>query len=180
MCQNISILMNVLTPSMSALSVRWALWTPLDALATLTLVVLMNLCGAFSWQFRSDIHSGLHFSSTAYVSLTALETPCRAYILYRFLTASETRGFQGLAHRCARLAHCVTARWRNVSHYCRPLRQYDVLLRVLRTAKHWQPRRQHTVYTNKRLECKVKYCPCLTSWPEDSLAYLLAVIGPPR
>ena len=28
--------------------------------------------------------------------------------------------------RCARVAHCVTARWRNFSHYCRPLRQYDV------------------------------------------------------
>ena len=26
----------------------------------------------------------------------------------------------------ARMAHCVTARWRNFSHYCCPLRQYDV------------------------------------------------------
>ena len=32
----------------------------------------------------------------------------------------------GLVHGCARVAHCVTARWRNFSHYCRPLRQYDV------------------------------------------------------
>ena len=32
----------------------------------------------------------------------------------------------GLDHGCARVAHCVTARWRNLSHYCRPLRQYDV------------------------------------------------------
>ena len=31
-----------------------------------------------------------------------------------------------LAHGCARVAHCVTARWRNCSHYCRPLHQYDV------------------------------------------------------
>ena len=31
-----------------------------------------------------------------------------------------------LRHECARVAHCVTARWRNFSHYCRPLRQYDV------------------------------------------------------
>ena len=31
-----------------------------------------------------------------------------------------------LYHGCARVAHCVTARWRNISHYCRPLRQYDV------------------------------------------------------
>ena len=31
-----------------------------------------------------------------------------------------------LDHGCARVAHCVTARWRNFSHYCCPLRQYDV------------------------------------------------------
>ena len=31
-----------------------------------------------------------------------------------------------LHHGCARVAHCVNARWRNFSHYCRPLRQYDV------------------------------------------------------
>ena len=31
-----------------------------------------------------------------------------------------------LIHGRARVAHCVTARWRNFSHYCRPLRQYDV------------------------------------------------------
>ena len=29
-------------------------------------------------------------------------------------------------HGCARVAHCVTVRWRNFSHYCCPLRQYDV------------------------------------------------------
>ena len=29
-------------------------------------------------------------------------------------------------HGCARVAHCVTARWRNFSHYCCPLCQYDV------------------------------------------------------
>ena len=57
-----------------------------------------------------------------------------------------------LRHGCARVAHCVTARWRNLFHYCRPLRHYDVWLRVLITEKHWQPRRQHTVYRNKRLE----------------------------
>ena len=32
----------------------------------------------------------------------------------------------GLGHGFARVAHCVTARLRNFSHYCRPLRQYDV------------------------------------------------------
>ena len=35
-------------------------------------------------------------------------------------------GGEGLTHGCARVAHCFTARWRNLSHYCRPLRQYDV------------------------------------------------------
>ena len=59
---------------------------------------------------------------------------------------------QAELHGCARVAHCVSARWRNFSHYCRPLRHYDVSLRVLITEKHWQPRRQHTVYRNKRLE----------------------------
>ena len=57
-----------------------------------------------------------------------------------------------LMHGCARVAHCVPARWRNFSHYCRPLRHYDVWLRVLITEKHWQPGRQHTVHRNKRLE----------------------------
>ena len=31
-----------------------------------------------------------------------------------------------LSHGCAKVAHCVPARWHNFSHYCRPLRQYDV------------------------------------------------------
>ena len=60
--------------------------------------------------------------------------------------------FKQLDHWCARVAHCVTARWLNFSHHCRPLRHYGVWLRVLMTEKHWQPRRQHTVYRNKRLE----------------------------
>ena len=53
-----------------------------------------------------------------------------------------------LGHGCARVAHCVTARWRNFSHYCRPLRHYDVWLRVLITEKHWQPRRQQCTETS--------------------------------
>ena len=32
----------------------------------------------------------------------------------------------GVEHGCARVAHCVTARWRNFSQYCRPLRHYAV------------------------------------------------------
>ena len=35
-------------------------------------------------------------------------------------------GGERLTHGCAKVAHCVPARWRNFSHYCRPLRQYDV------------------------------------------------------
>ena len=31
-----------------------------------------------------------------------------------------------LDHGCAKVAHCVTARLHNFSHYRRPLRQYDV------------------------------------------------------
>ena len=58
----------------------------------------------------------------------------------------------GLGHGCAKVAHCVTARWRNFSHYCRPVCHYDVWLCVLITAKHRQARWQHTVYRNKRLE----------------------------
>ena len=74
-----------------------------------------------------------------------------------------------LEHGCARVAHCVTARWRNFSHYCRPLRHYDVWLRVLITEKHWQPRRQHTVYRNKRLEFAAEQ--------EGKFCYVTAVDG---
>ena len=56
----------------------------------------------------------------------------------------------GLAHGRARVAHCVTGRWRNVSHYCRPLH----LIYVFWAQKHCPVRRQHTVYTNKSLQCK--------------------------
>ena len=71
---------------------------------------------------------------------------------YRFPT-SNCSVEHPLWHGCARVAHCVTDRWRNFSHCCRPLRQYDVWfsLHVLITEKHWQPRGQHTVYRNKRL-----------------------------
>ena len=31
-----------------------------------------------------------------------------------------------LDHGCAKVAHCVTTRWRNFSNYYRPVRQYDV------------------------------------------------------
>ena len=31
-----------------------------------------------------------------------------------------------LEHGCTRVAHCVPAQWPNFSHYCCPLRQYDV------------------------------------------------------
>ena len=80
--------------------------------------------------------------------------PLRQYDVW--FTCSEhrealpgARTAHGVHHGCARVAHCVTARWRNFFHYCRPLRHYDVWLRVLKTEKHWQPRRQHIVYRNK-------------------------------
>ena len=57
-----------------------------------------------------------------------------------------------LKHGCARVTHCVTARWRNFSHYCRPLRHYDVWFTCSDNREALQPRRQQTVYTNKRLE----------------------------
>ena len=55
-----------------------------------------------------------------------------------------------LGHGCAKVAHCVTARWRNFSHYCRPLRQCDVFW-AQRSADRGTDSRQ---YTNKRFECK--------------------------
>ena len=64
------------------------------------------------------------------------------------------RGLKTLAldHGCARVSHCVTARWRNFSHYCRPLRHYDVWFTCSDNREALQTRRQQTVYTNKRLE----------------------------
>ena len=40
-----------------------------------------------------------------------------------------------LRHGRARLAHCVTSRWRNVSHYCRPLRLIYVFYAQRSTAR---------------------------------------------
>ena len=59
----------------------------------------------------------------------------------------------GLEHGYARMAHCVTARRRNISHYCRLLRQYDVRLTCSehREALTAAPR-QYSVYTDKRLQ----------------------------
>ena len=60
----------------------------------------------------------------------------------------------GLDHGCARVTHCVTVRRRNFSHYCRPLRQYDVSLTCTEHREALTARGQHTAYTNKRLQCK--------------------------
>ena len=80
------------------------------------------------------------------------------------------QNFNTLHHGCAKVAHCVPARWRNFSHYCRPLSQN---WRVLSTEKHWPPRRQQTVYTYKRLECKgeVGYIVCHWASREASLRH---------
>ena len=39
---------------------------------------------------------------------------------------SVVKNYNKPQHGCARVAHCITVRWRNFSHYCRPLRHYDV------------------------------------------------------
>ena len=41
-------------------------------------------------------------------------------------TTTSNRATYRLDHGCARVAHCATARWRNFSQYCCPLRQNDV------------------------------------------------------
>ena len=63
----------------------------------------------------------------------------------------------GLGHGCARVAHCVNARWRNFSHCCSHYVSMTSDLRVLSTEKHWPVRRQHTMYTNKSSQCRGKY-----------------------
>ena len=42
------------------------------------------------------------------------------------ITESYLANYNRLKHGRARVAHCVSTRWRNLSHYCRPLRHYDV------------------------------------------------------
>ena len=61
-------------------------------------------------------------------------------------------GEDTLRQGCARVAHCVTARWRNFSHSCLPLRHYDVWFTCSDNREALKPCRQQTVYTNKRLE----------------------------
>ena len=48
------------------------------------------------------------------------------HLAYRDGLKIRYKAVKALGHGCARVAHCVTARWRNFSHYCCPLRQYDV------------------------------------------------------
>ena len=60
----------------------------------------------------------------------------------------------GLGHGCARVAHCVIARWRNFSHYCRPLHQYDVRFTCTEHREALTTSGQHAAYTNKHLQCK--------------------------
>ena len=42
---------------------------------------------------------------------------------------------ESLDHGRATVAHCVTGRWRNVSHYCRPLRLIYVFCAQISTAR---------------------------------------------
>ena len=46
-----------------------------------------------------------------------------------------------LSHGCAKVAHCVPVQWRNFSHYCRPIRQYDVFWAQRSTDRRAESRR---------------------------------------
>ena len=87
----------------------------------LTNIIICLFAGRMLFRFRHRLRnsrftvpspassSNHHFRRALYILHTY-----DAFYLYR------------LCHGCVRVAHCVTARWRNFSHYCRPLRQYDV------------------------------------------------------
>ena len=49
----------------------------------------------------------------------------------------EPRDLGTVEHGCARLAQCVTTRWRNFSHYCRPLRLNYVYWAQRSTDRPW-------------------------------------------
>ena len=46
--------------------------------------------------------------------------------IYLYTNLRNIPNVRRIDHGCARMAHCVTPRWRNFSHYCCPLGQYDV------------------------------------------------------
>ena len=69
-----------------------------------------------------------------------------------------------LHHGCARVAHCVTPRWRNFFHYCRSLRQHDVWFTCYEHRGALTAHRQHTVYKNKRLQCKDEVHTVVRHW----------------
>ena len=63
-----------------------------------------------------------------------------------------------LYHGCAKVAHCVPARWRNFSHYCRPLRQYDVFWAQRSTDRRTNSRRcTHTSDYSVRVKYIVRH-----------------------
>ena len=83
----------------------------------------------------------------------------------------------GLVHGCAIVAHCVTARWRNFSHYYRPLRQYDVWFTCFehREALPGALTGHGVQYTNKSLQWKGEIV--LHSEQVGRLLYVTAVDG---
>ena len=83
----------------------------------------------------------LHFFDTLY--FRGLQPAAREGYFTKY-NALWILKLESLDHGRARVAHCVTGRWRNVSHYCSTTSD----LCVLSTEKHCSVRRQHTVYAN--------------------------------
>ena len=65
------------------------------------------------------------------VTLVVNQSPCKMDV-----TRLEHHSYEvHLEHGRARVAHCITNRWRNVSHYCRPLRLIYVFWAQRSTAR---------------------------------------------
>ena len=106
--------------------------------------------------FASTTSQALHLIHLVSCPWSTVNKQRHKYILQLCPSPHCTCTMKGmfLSQGWARVAHCVTARWRNISHYCRPLRQYDVWFTCSEHREALTARRQHTVYTNKRLQCK--------------------------
>ena len=97
------------------------------------------------WVRGNDVTPWLQWWSFTFVAKSAsagdvnhgirTEVPLSLFLFYNRLETVaylefDSRGVRPLPHvlrhGCARVAHYVSARWRNFSHYCRPLRHCDV------------------------------------------------------
>ena len=81
----------------------------------------------------------------------------------------------GLGHGRARVAHCVTRRWRNVSHYCRPLGLIYVFWAQRSTARCadstrciqtrvYSARRKYIVRHRTSREASLRHCSGWGTW----------------